>query len=75
MKKFLKNVLVGATIALGIYSNSTYAAANITKYTYNTENYNVTTEKIVNGPTLTYSKPSSVYDFFDEIKFKSFTYF
>lgn len=66
MKKILKGALAGAAIALGIYSNNLYAVANIRQYTYDTEEKNVTTEKLVNGTTLTYSKPSSVYDFFDE---------
>lgn len=66
MKKMLRNVLAGAIITLGIASNNVDAAANIQKYTYIADEYLTTTEKIINGGTLTYSKPSSVYDFFDE---------
>ncbi len=48
-----------------ILNNSVYAS-NITKYTYETEEVNETTDKFINIGTNYFNKPSTVYDFFDE---------
>ena len=48
---------------LAVTSN---AATNIETYTYTTEENNVSSEILINGGTIQYSKPSPVYDFFDE---------
>ena len=66
MKKILKGAIASLAIACGICSSDLYAAANITQYTYTAEETLTTTEKIINGGTIVYSKPSSVYDFIDE---------
>ena len=66
MKKILKGAIASLAIACGICSSDLYAAANITQYTYTAEETLTTTEKIINGGTIVYSKPSSVSDFIDE---------
>ena len=58
---FLLTIIL--VLQLAVTSN---AAANIETYTYTTEENNVSSEILINGGTVQYSKPSPVYDFFDE---------
>ncbi len=66
MKKkicFVFLLIIIFVFQLAVTSN---AAANIETYTYTTEENNVSSRILINGGTVQYSKPSPVYDFFDE---------
>lgn len=65
MLKTYKKILLLIILFTLILSSKVFAATNIETYTIKTEENNVSTEKLINN-TMQYSKPSPVYDFFDE---------
>ena len=65
MLKKYKRLLILIGFFLFVFSTSSLAAANIKTYTIKTEEKNISSEKLLNS-TIQYSKPSPVYDFFDE---------
>lgn len=71
MKKSKLKIFATGVITLGLLSMNVANAAstlrsNIKTYTIDTPENIITTDVIVNGGTVQYSRPSSTYSFFDE---------
>ena len=66
MKKKICFLVILILILVPIMELASYAASNIKTYTYTTEEKNISSSLFINGGTIQYSRPSPVYDFFDE---------
>ena len=72
MKKGVKiSAILGTLACFALNAHLTYAKeVQIEKYTLNTSEQILSTERMINSSTIQYSKPSTTYDFVDENQVK-----